>query len=56
MPWPKGKKYSAEHIAKRSASIVASGEKRKKPVVLDGDLDDYIKAYLLGAQEQQQQA
>ncbi len=36
MPWPKGQKYSAEHIAKRSASLIASGKKRKKSVVLDG--------------------
>lgn len=36
MPWPKGKKFSKEHIAKRSAAMIASGKKRKKPVVLDG--------------------
>jgi Pyruvate/2-oxoacid:ferredoxin oxidoreductase delta subunit/ribosomal protein S27AE len=36
MPWPKGMKYSEEHIAKRSASLIASGKKRKTPVVLDG--------------------
>lgn len=36
MPWPKGKKFSAEHIAKRSASIIDSGARRKKPVALDG--------------------
>lgn len=36
MPWPKGRKYSEEHIAKRSASLIASGKRQKKPVVLDG--------------------
>lgn len=36
MPWPKGQKFSPEHVAKRSASIIASGKKRKVPVILDG--------------------
>lgn len=37
MPWPKGQKFSAEHIAKRSASLIASGKRRKKAVVLEGE-------------------
>jgi hypothetical protein len=36
MGWPKGQKFSQEHIAKRSASLVASGKKRKVPAILDG--------------------
>jgi len=32
MPWPKGKKLSPEQIAKRVASAMASGRKRRKPV------------------------
>lgn len=36
MPWPKGKKFSPEHIAKRSASLVSSGKKRKPSQVIDG--------------------
>ena len=36
MPWPKGKKYSAEHIAKRSATLIRRGTRRKKPIVLEG--------------------
>lgn len=36
MPWPKGKKFSPEHIAMRSASLVESGKKRKSSQVIDG--------------------
>ena len=36
MPWPKGKKYSPEHIAKRSASLIVSGKKRKPAQTIDG--------------------
>jgi hypothetical protein len=31
MPWPKGKPRSAEHEAKRIASLVANGTRRKQP-------------------------
>lgn len=31
MPWPKGKPFSPIHIARRSASLRASGKRRKKP-------------------------
>lgn len=36
MPWPKGKRMSAEHVAKRSASLIASGARRKKPKIVGG--------------------
>lgn len=36
MPWPKGKRFSSEQIAKRTATLVANGTRRKKPVVLEG--------------------
>lgn len=36
MPWPKGRKMPPEMLAKRSATVVAKGNRRKKPVVLDG--------------------
>lgn len=35
MPWPKGRKFSEEHIAKRSASLATSGKRRKKPVLIN---------------------
>lgn len=36
MPWPKGKKYSVEHVAKRTASFMAAGSKRRRPQTIDG--------------------
>ncbi|MPV69414.1 hypothetical protein [Burkholderia sp. BE17] len=36
MPWPKGKKMPPEMLARRSATAIANGKRRKKPVVLDG--------------------
>ena len=36
MPWPKGVPFPKEMIAKRSASIVANGKRRKKSRVVSG--------------------
>lgn len=36
MPWPKGKHYSAEHIAKRIATFKARGKKRRKSITING--------------------
>lgn len=36
MPWPKGTKFSAEHVAKRSETLKSNGTRRKKPVILEG--------------------
>jgi hypothetical protein len=36
MPWPKGKPFSQEQIAKRCATLIANGTRRKKPVILEG--------------------
>jgi hypothetical protein len=36
MPWPKGKKQNPESVAKRVASLIRSGARRKKPRVVDG--------------------
>lgn len=36
MPWPKGKKFSPEQIAKRSTTLIANGTRQKKPLVIEG--------------------
>jgi len=38
MPWPKGKKFNADHIAKRGASLIKSGMKRKRPYLIEGKI------------------
>lgn len=36
MGWPKGKRFSADHISKRSASYIERGKRRKKSRLIDG--------------------
>lgn len=36
MPWPKGMPASPASIAKRTATLLANGTRRKKPTIVDG--------------------
>lgn len=38
MPWPKGKPRTAEHTAKRVATFLANGRKRRPSRIIDGEV------------------
>ena len=38
MPWPKGKPYPPEMLAKRTATLKANGKRDKKPLLINDDV------------------